>query len=246
MDTAARTAPAAESADAHPLVTAIVPVYQGERYLAEALDSVFSQGYDPLEVLVVDDGSTDRSAEIARSYPVRYVRKAHGGIASTRNAGIEEASGGIVAFLDADDVWLPGGLEKRVAHLVAHPEVGYVLSRMELFIEPGHERPEWIAEQFVGKPLHGLLQTFVGRRGVFDQVGRFDTHFAVSEDMDWFSRAKDAGVASHMLDDVCARYRLHGESTTQRERGSVMPTLLRAMKASIDRSRAAAGGKARG
>jgi glycosyltransferase involved in cell wall biosynthesis len=223
--------------DQRPLVSVLVPVYQGERYLADALDSIFAQGYEPLEVIVVDDGSTDRSAEIARSYPVRYLRQENAGIAAARNAAIDAAEGEIVAFLDADDVWLPGGLEKRVSHLLSHPDVSYVVSRMEVFLEAGNDRPPWIQQDFLDEPQNGLLQTFVARRDVFDRVGPFDTQFAISEDMDWFARAKDRGVRCDMLDEVCARYRLHGESTTHRQGGSVMPTLLRALRGSIARRR---------
>jgi glycosyltransferase involved in cell wall biosynthesis len=222
-----------------PLVSVVVPVYQAERYLAEALDSALAQGYEPLEIIVVDDGSTDASAAIARARPVRYVRLEHQGLARARNAGIKAARGEIVAFLDADDVWLPGGLEARVSHLLGDPGLGYVLSRMEVFFEPGTERPSWIRERVLSAPQHGFFQTFVGHRGVFDEVGLFDPAFEPSDDIDWFARAKDAGVASFELPQVCARYRVHDESLTSRQ--SVMPTLLRALKSSIDRRRDRAG-----
>jgi glycosyltransferase involved in cell wall biosynthesis len=230
-----------------PLVSALVPVYNGERYLEEALDSIFTQGWEPLEVIVLDDGSTDSTGEIAHRYPVRYLHQENAGIPATRNAAVEAARGEIVAFLDADDVWLPGGLEKRVRHLLADPELSYVVARMDVFLEPGNERPPWINPKFLEEPQNGLLQTFVARRDVFERVGGFDTKFAISEDMDWFARAKDAGVRGDILDEVCTRYRLHEESTTHRERGSVMPTLLRALKGSIDRRRdtAAAGRRPR-
>jgi glycosyltransferase involved in cell wall biosynthesis len=222
-----------------PLVSVVMPVYQGERYLGEALDSALAQEYEPLEIIVVDDGSTDASAAIARARPVRYVRLEHQGLARARNAGIEAARGEIVAFLDADDVWLPGGLEARVSHLLANPELGYVLSRMEVFFEPGTERPSWIRERVLSEPQHGFFQTFVGHRRVFDEVGLFDPAFEPSDDIDWFARAKDAGVASFELPQVCARYRVHDDSLTSRQ--SVMPTLLRALKSSIDRRRDPAG-----
>ena len=222
-----------------PLVSVVMPVYQGERYLAEALDSALAQGYEPLEIIVVDDGSTDAIAAIARARPVRYVRLEHQGLARARNAGIKAARGEIVAFLDADDVWLPGGLEARVSHLLGDPGLGYVLSRMEVFFEPRTERPSWIRQRVLSAPQHGFFQTFVGHRGVFDEVGLFDPAFEPSDDIDWFARAKDAGVASFELPQVCARYRVHDESLTSRQ--SVMPTLLRALKSSIDRRRDPAG-----
>ena len=223
----------------HPLVSVLVPVYNGERYLEEALDSVFAQGWEPLEVVVLDDGSTDSSAEIAQRYAVRYIHQENAGIAAARNAAIGAARGEIVAFLDADDVWLPGGLEARVSHLLGDPGLGYVLSRMEVFFEPRTERPSWIRQRVLSAPQHGFFQTFVGHRGVFDEVGLFDPAFEPSDDIDWFARAKDAGVASFELPQVCARYRVHDESLTSRQ--SVMPTLLRALKSSIDRRRDPAG-----
>jgi glycosyltransferase involved in cell wall biosynthesis len=222
-----------------PLVSVVMPVYQGERYLAEALDSALAQGYEPLEIIVVDDGSTDASAAITRARPVRYVRLEHQGLARARNAGIKAARGEIVAFLDADDVWLPGGLEARVSRLLGEPGLGYVLSRMEVFFEPGTERPSWIRQRVLSAPQHGFFQTFVGHRGVFDEVGLFDPAFEPSDDIDWFARAKDAGVASFELPQVCARYRVHDESLTSRQ--SVTPTLLRALKSSLDRRRDPAG-----
>src|SRR5690242_4967891 len=90
-----------------PTVTCIVPVFNGERYLGEALDSIFAQGHQPLEVLVVDDGSTDGSAAVAKSYGdrVRYFFQPNAGPAAARNLGLEAARGEFIAFLDADDLW---------------------------------------------------------------------------------------------------------------------------------------------
>lgn len=104
-----------------PLVSAVVPVHNGERFLAAALDSVLFQDYEPLEVIVVDDGSTDRSAEVASSRPVRLLRQENAGMAAARNAGIAHASGELVAFIDADDEWLPEAVARQAAVLAKEP-----------------------------------------------------------------------------------------------------------------------------
>jgi glycosyltransferase involved in cell wall biosynthesis len=220
-----------------PLVSVLVPVYQGERFLAEALDSIFAQDYEPLDVVVLDDGSTDRTAGIARAYPVTYLHQENTGIPGARNAALEAARGELIAFLDADDVWKPGSLTARVEHLLADAELDYVVGHMDVFQEPGTEWPAEVAKKLMEAPAHGLLQTFVGWRRVFDRVGGFDPRFGVSEDVDWFARARHAGARGETLDLVCSRYRLHDTNTTFRERSTVMPMLLRALKGSVDRQR---------
>ncbi len=220
-----------------PLVSVVIPLYNAEPFVAEALESVFAQGYEPLETLVVDDGSTDRSAEIVKAWPVRYLAQEHSGIASARNAGVAAAGGDLIAFLDADDVWLPGSLERRVRHLRARPDVDFVLGGMEVFLEPGTAAPAWMPAWLAGTQ-HGQLQTFVGRREAFETVGPFDSAYAVGEDTDWLARAKDAGCRGELLSEPCARYRLHGSNTTHRDREEVERMLLRSIRDTIRRQRA--------
>ncbi len=113
-----------------PLVTVVMAVYNAEAFLAEALDSVYAQDYEPFEVVLVDDGSTDGSAAIAQSYPgLRYLRQENGGPSAARNAAIAAARGELVAVADADDVQLPGRLSVQVGYLVEHPEVAVTLGR---------------------------------------------------------------------------------------------------------------------
>ncbi|MBI4573499.1 MAG: glycosyltransferase family 2 protein, partial [candidate division NC10 bacterium] len=107
-----------------PLVSVILPVYNGERFLAAAIASILAQDYQPIEVIVVDDGSTDGTAAIARSFQgVRYLYQPNQGPAFARNAGIAVARGAFIAFLDADDLMVPTRLSVQAGYLLAHPEI---------------------------------------------------------------------------------------------------------------------------
>lgn len=120
---------------ASPSVSAVIPCYNGELFLSEAVLSVLRQTYPVVELIVVDDGSSDRSAEIARSFgsPVKLVQKENGGEGSARNRGIQEARGDLIAFLDADDVWHPDKLAHQVEYLAEHPGVGAVTTDVTVF-----------------------------------------------------------------------------------------------------------------
>jgi glycosyltransferase involved in cell wall biosynthesis len=127
-----------------PTASVIVPAYNVEPYLREALESVLAQTVTPHEIVVVDDGSTDGTGavadEIAREHPlVRVVRQANGGPAVARNTAIEMSTGEFLVFLDADDVMLPDRIEQQLGYLLAHPEVGLVVGAVELMAEPGAE-----------------------------------------------------------------------------------------------------------
>ena len=239
-----------------PLVSAVVPVYDGRPYLAEALASALAQTWArsparsrrALEVVVVDDGSTDGSPEVAASFAearagssspvqVRVVRRPHRGVAAARNAGVAAARGRLLAFLDQDDRWTPDKLERQVAHLEAHPEDGFCLARQRLFLEPGVERPGWLKPELLEKDQPGYVPgTLVVRREVFDAVGPFDEGRPVASDADWFLRAKDAGVGMAMLPDVLLERRIHrANQSAQTLQGT--SELLHAVRASILRQR---------
>ena len=119
----------------HPLVSVILPVLNGERFLRQALESVFQQKYDPLEVIVVDAPSTDRSAAIAQSFPgVRVIPQRGDGVAAARNTGIEASSGSLIAFHASDDIWTPDKLRVQVGYMQEHPEVDYSVAHMINFL----------------------------------------------------------------------------------------------------------------
>jgi glycosyltransferase involved in cell wall biosynthesis len=199
------------------LISCVVATHDGERYLAAALDSVLAQEHRPLEVIVVDDGSSDASAEIAESYgePVRVIRQANAGQGRARNAGIQAARGDYICFLDDDDLYRPGKLAAQLAVLEKHPEVELCLCQAENFWEPGFEaeRARYLA---YGKPLIATshVGTVLARRGLFDRVGLMDASLDRADDIDWFLRVADLGVAVHVLPDVFYERRMHAASMT--------------------------------
>ena len=125
-----------------PLVSVIMAVRNGERFLRQAIESVLAQDYRPIEIILVDGQSTDRTADIARSYPdVRYVYQENLGIANAYNIGVRAAEGEFVAFLSHDDLWLPNKLSMQVNYLITHPEIGYTVAATRFLLEPGFSFP---------------------------------------------------------------------------------------------------------
>jgi glycosyltransferase involved in cell wall biosynthesis len=219
------------------LISCIVPVHNGERFLAEAIDSILAQDHDPLEVVVVDDGSTDRSAEIAESYgePVRVVRQEHSRQTATRNRGLRESRGEYIAFLDADDLYRPRKLSTQLRHLRASPETEICLCTAENFWEPGLEDER---ERYLALGRSKATHTFVAmlaRRSVFDRVGPLD-ETQRGDQIDWFVRASAAGAQTIVLPDVLVDRRMHRDSVTHSARA--MDEYLDFVKARIDRQRA--------
>ncbi len=227
-----------------PLVSVVMPVFEGERFLAEAIQSVLDQTYRPLELIVVDDGSTDRSAPIARSFAnVRVIEAGHAGPGAARNRAVAAASGELLAFLDADDLMPADKLTRQVEHLRKHPEAGGVLGRQELFAEDGRSLPAWAVaperwqEQLPELSERGVIQPLsaVIRRSVFDEVGGFGTDFG--EDVDWLCRVWGAGFRVDTIDAVVVRRRIHDANLTHDTEASRL-AMFKALKGHAERSRA--------
>ena len=194
-----------------PLVSVIVIVKNGERYLASALDSILQQHYRPLEILVVDDHSTDRTSAIARSYrEVQYVPLADEGMANGRNAGIDKARADWIAFLDHDDRWSPGKLNRQVRYMMEHPDLLYTITHLRFFLEPGSIlRPGFKPDAFEVDQIGCTPGTLLVRKEVFDRVGLFDTTLAIGCDADWFVRARDQQIPAGILPEPLLYKRIH-------------------------------------
>jgi glycosyltransferase involved in cell wall biosynthesis len=228
----------------NPAVSVIIPVFNGERFLAEALASIWAQDYAPLDVLIIDDGSTDASAEVAagvcreRAEPRLLRQHARGGPAAARNAGLGQAGGELITFLDADDLMTPGRLHFQVDYLASHPEADVVVGTETIQVSPGIELPEWLGWHRDGRPRYCQMSMMV-RRAIFDGVGLFDESFRLSSDIEWRYRADTGGVRTALVDRVLLVRRIHGGNltyATAEMRHAMRRALLKSARDRIRRS----------
>jgi glycosyltransferase involved in cell wall biosynthesis len=225
-----------------PVVTVIMPAYNAELYLAEAIESVLSQSYAALELIVVNDGSTDRTEEIIQRFApsVYSARQAHQGVAAALNCGLQLARGEYISFLDADDLWAIDKLAIQVQVLQAEPALSLVFGSMQQFDSPelakGNSTPLHVQE--ISHPAY-VKGTALIRRSLFDHIGWFDSRWQVGEFIDWYLRAQDAGAQSRMLDDLALYRRSHQGNMTAHMRNERLD-YVRIIQARRERHLAAA------
>lgn len=217
------------------LVSVVIPVFNGERFLDATLASVFAQDYRPIEVIVVDDGSTDGTRAVLERWPeVVVIHQENAGCGAARNAGIARARGAYIALQDADDLWVPDKLTRQIAHLEAHPEHGYVAALVQSFLEPGCERPIWLTDRQLSEPRPGGIGNLVMRREMLARLGPLDA--AIDTDADLSIRAHELGIGMGIVDAVLLHRRVHETNLSNRIDGQRMH--LRALRAAIARRRA--------
>ena len=222
------------SADVHPTLSVIIPVHNGASFLADAVDSVRRQQFD-IEVVVVDDGSTDDFDTVIATLPVDVVvRQAQRGPAAARNAGIAASSAEIITFLDVDDLW-PAGRTRALLHEVTdgHAQVAIGLSQVYRYTDPGG----W---QEFGTPETSFPWSVGGamfRRTIFDEVGGFDEEMRYAEDTDWFARLKLTAAQLNRIPVTTLCVRRHGANMTE-GRDPLELNVIRAVKKALDRQRA--------
>jgi glycosyltransferase involved in cell wall biosynthesis len=219
------------------LVSVVVPTYNRAGFICDAIASIRAQGDANVEIVVVDDGSTDDTERVvaARDTKVTYVRIEHRGVSAARNRGVLTARGQLVAFLDSDDLWPDGSLELRRAHLDQYPDADIVYGRSRIrHIGDGRRR---VGPHDEDEPLLiPMLGSMLCRRSVFDRVGLFDEALEHAEDIDWLARTKERNIATSTIDDVTLEYRIHDSNMTlEVDRNQAF--LLRALKQSLDRRR---------
>lgn len=200
-------------------ISAIIPVHNGRSYIGEALDSVFSQTRPVDETIVIDDGSDDGSGEwVRKRYPrVRCVSIPHGGIAGARNRGVLEARGGLVAFLDADDLWLPRKTALQEAAFLEDGGLEAVFGHAVNFLDP-ESSGTWRPSRGVGEspfPAWAAGAMMV-RKDLFLRIGTFDETLTLGEFVDWWSRAVDDAASFRMLDATVLYRRVHDGNTGTR------------------------------
>ena len=213
-----------------PLVSVIMAAYNAAEHIGEALESALAQIWNPLEVVVVDDGSTDATAEIVRGYPgVVYVHQENSGPSAARNAAAERSTGDFVANFDSDDLLPPTRIGDQVNFLLDHPGLGAVFGRQEWM-----NAPEWMARDAVYGDVDGIpLSSVMFRREVFFELGGYDTTFVHGEDMDLLVRMRERGIEYEVIPEVVL-YRRYQPSSLTGGRAPHEP-LLRSLRAKLGR-----------
>jgi glycosyltransferase involved in cell wall biosynthesis len=223
-----------------PLISVMIPVYNAEAYLGEAIDSALAQSYRPIEIIVVDDGSDDASGTVARRYgdAVRYERQPRAGNGAARNHAVALATGDLFTFLDADDRFAPGALQRLADVLKDDPSLQAVYGHVREFVSPDLDADALARLRPPIDRIAGCLPTnMLMRRDAFLLVGEFATGLRVGVTVDWSARAQELGMATTLLDDVLFERRLHASNNGIREREH-RSHYLQVVKAALDRRRA--------
>lgn len=196
-------------------ISVIIPVFNGELYLAEAIESVLSQSYQPYEIIVIDDGSTDKSQTIIKRYfpKINYLHQENKGTAAARNLGINSAKGNFFAFLDQDDLWEQQNLELQVNAFEKNNELGVVFGYVKQFYSP--ELPDEIKQKIFcpDYPEPGYLpSSMLIKRDSFFKVGLFETQWQIGEWTNWYVRSTETELNIELLPDVNVKRRIHMEN----------------------------------
>jgi len=221
------------------LVSVVIPAHNSEPYIRATLESVLAQKHRPLEILVVNDGSTDPTAEIVRGYApdVCLIEQEQRGHPAARNAGIRASTGEFLAFLDHDDLWSPEKLELQMACFARDPALDLVFGHIQNFFTPEMTQAERDRIAVPLQPLPGLLQgAMLARRSSFDRVGPFSEKRGMGDFLDWYGRAMLAGMNMDMLPETVLHRRIHA-SNYQRTHKHQRREYLRAVKDLLDRRR---------
>lgn len=221
------------------MISVLIPAYNAENYIAEAINSVLRQTHRAFEIIVVDDGSIDETRRVVESFSsaIRYFHQENCGAGRTRNRCVELASGKFLAFLDADDVWLPDKLELQMREFEREGSLDVVFGMVRQVFQRNWEQrfsEETVAEWEL---LKGYSQgTMLIKRDSFLKVGTFPEKNTVGEFIDWFLRARETGLKMKLLPDLVMLRRIHQTNVGIRRRAEVK-SYVRILKESIDRRR---------
>ena len=221
------------------VVSVIIPVFNGEKYLGEAIESVIVQTYPFVEIIVIDDGSTDNSAAVARHFGefVKYFYQTNQGTAAARNRGVSFAGGNFLAFLDQDDLWLPDKLDYQMLVFATDPDQDIVFGHVKQFHSPE-------LDECMKRRIHCTDESQSGyspsamliKRDAFFSVGLFETGWRVGEWANWYMRAVERQLNITMPPDVVALRRLHENNKGIVHREAITE-YVRILKASLERRR---------
>ncbi len=221
-----------------PEVSVVIPVHNGEKYLAESIQSVLAQEHVALEILVVDNASTDGTPSVAGMFPsIRYFHLEEKGLAKALNYGVEQSRSTFLAFLDADDLWKPNKLARQLEAFARDPGLEMVFAHIEQFISPELPEPVKARLSIRDERLPGRVKsTLLIRRQSFWKVGPFEKTAEVADFIDWYMRAVEQHLQELMLPDVLALRRIHGANSGYTDRDKRIE-YVRVIKRGLDRRR---------
>lgn len=194
-----------------PAVSVIIAVKNGDRFIREALKSVYNQSYPQFEVIIVDGRSLDNTLSIVNEFkPHAIIHQKREGISDAYNIGIKEAKTEYVSFLSSDDLWMPDKLQTQMKFMLNHPEVMFTNSLIEYFLEPDTVIPLGFRKSLLDEAHPArIMENFLAKKEVFEIVGFFNTDLSTAEDVDWFSRAQDLNIKNYIIKKVLLKKRVH-------------------------------------
>lgn len=221
------------------LVSVIIPVYNCRLYLAESIQSVLAQCHRPIEIIVIDDGSTDGSPDIARQFPdVQLHLQSNRGSNAARNRGVQLSQGEFIAFLDQDDLWTPTKLSDQLALFKDNVETALVFGHVQNFFTPDIPISKRLGYGDVSRSIPGFhVGTLLLRRQTFLEIGYFDEQREYANFIEWYSAAVDRGFKHVVLPQVVMKRRIHNTNMTLQSKGEARQAFTKAIKAILDRRR---------
>ncbi len=212
----------------NPKISVITPAYNAEKYIGDAIKSIQQQDYDNLEIIVIDDGSTDATADICKTLGVTLIQQENLGISAARNVGLKAATGDLIAFLDADDLWYENILKSQLDLLQKPESPSFVLG---LSVAVNKDALPITETHFVLS-----LGTALIKKEVFEKVGDFDEKLDFGEDLDWFLRVMEAEFSCAVESNPVLKFRRHENNTTN-NREKTNQFFLKAIRQSLKRRR---------
>ena len=219
-------------------ISVIIPIYNDALYIQEAITSVLSQGIEKLEIIIIDDGSTDNFEEKIKGFNdprIRLIKQINSGASAARNNGIRHANGEYIAFLDADDIWAPNKLKLQLEVLINRTDINMVYGQVKEFYDTsikGRTDLQKEVKTFVGYSPIALLIS----KSDFLRVGDFQSKWKVAEFIDWYDRAKYVGLSEVLLPDVLAFRRIHSGNIDRLHRPDAKQYVA-VLKEALDRKR---------